>query len=326
MTEIVADILTLIIAVGLTLAGILIILIWKKDLTRKVSYLRLFIQVASLIGIFYSFTMSLWLSLFLIAIFVSTIFSGRFFCGWICPFGLYMDLIAMLRTKLGIRYWNLPDKLNRYLHKLRYIIAAVILVSPLLLGALEITPQSSIYALFLREDFRPLNILLSPLEPLIVPWSGVIAPTGLYDWSFSYPYVRDIMFYINSPPFTEIIIYVFIGLTLASTFMVRRFWCRFCPTGISIAALNRFNAFKRIPLLQINKVEEKCTKCGICKRVCPVQVTEVYDEKGGDVNTSMCLNCMRCVEMCPYEGCLKITFAGKTAFKSRNWLEPAKTE
>lgn len=326
MSEIVADVLTLIMAVGLTLAGILVILIWKKNLTRKVSYLRLFIQVASLVGIFYSFTMSLWLSMFLIAIFVATIFSGRFFCGWICPFGLYMDLIAMLRKKLGVRYWNLPDNINKYLHGLRYVIAAVILISPLFLGALEITPQSGIYALFLREDFRPLNILLSPLEPLIVPWSGVIAPAGLYDWSFSYPYARDIMAYINSPPFTSIIIYIFIALTLASTFTMRRFWCRFCPTGISIGALNRFKVFEKIPLLRLNKVEEKCTKCGICKRVCPVQVTEVYDQKGGDIHTSMCLNCMRCVEMCPYEGCLKVNFAGKTAFKSRNWLEPAKTE
>lgn len=326
MSEIVADVLTLIMAVGLTLAGILVILIWKKNLTRKVSYLRLFIQVASLVGIFYSFTMSLWLSMFLIAIFVATIFSGRFFCGWICPFGLYMDLIAMLRKKLGVRYWNLPDNINKYLHGLRYVIAAVILISPLFLGALEITPQSGIYALFLREDFRPLNILLSPLEPLIVPWSGVIAPAGLYDWSFSYPYARDIIAYINSPPFTSIIIYIFIALTLASTFTMRRFWCRFCPTGISIGALNRFKVFEKIPLLRLNKVEEKCTKCGICKRVCPVQVTEVYNQKGGDIHTSMCLNCMRCVEMCPYEGCLKVNFAGKTAFKSRNWLEPAKTE
>jgi hypothetical protein len=33
---------------------------------------------------------------------------------------------------------------------------------------------------------------------------------------------------------------------------------------------------------------------------------------------------MRCVEMCPYEGCLKVNFANKTLVKSRNWLEPSK--
>jgi ferredoxin len=68
-------------------------------------------------------------------------------------------------------------------------------------------------------------------------------------------------------------------------------------------------------------VEEKCTKCGICKRVCPTQVTEVYDKKGGDVTTSNCIMCLRCVEMCPYEDALRLKAAGKTVVKSRDWLK-----
>jgi ferredoxin-type protein NapH len=324
--ELVGALLAAMVAVGIALAGILVILIWKKDRTRKLSYLRLFIQIVSLVGIFYSFTMPLWLSVFVIVILLATFASGRLFCGWICPFGLYMDLIALLRKKLGVRYWTLPDKFNVALQKLRYVIAAVILVSPLLLGALTITPISGIQALYLRGPYRPLDILLSPLEPLLVPFTGIIANLGFIPWSVSYPYARDIMFYIDIPRVTSIIVYVFIGLTLASTFMFRRFWCRFCPTGISVAAANRFKALKWMPMLHINKVEEKCTKCGICKRVCPVQVTDVYEQKGGDIKTSICLNCLRCVEMCPYEGCLKLNLANKTVFKSRNWLEPSINE
>ncbi len=314
------------VAVGLALAGILVILIWKKDRTRKLSYLRIFIQVVSLVGVFYSFTMALWLSIFFLVILTATLFSGRFFCGWICPFGFYMDLIALLRKKIGIRYWTLPERVNGILHKLRYVIAAIILISPLFLGVLSVAPQSQIQAEFLRGPFRPIDIFLSPLEPLIVPFAGSVAGLGFIGWSISYPYARDIIYYINVPLLTSIIIYVFIALTLAGTFMFRRFWCRFCPTGISLAAANRFKAFKWAPLLHINKTEEKCTKCGICKRVCPVQVTDVYEQKGGDIATSVCLNCMRCIEMCPYEGCLKMNLAGKTIFKSRNWLEPSNSE
>jgi len=310
-------------AVGLALAGILVILIWKKDRTRKVSYLRLLIQIVSLVGIFYSFTIAVWLSVFLIVILVATMFTGRFFCGWICPYGFYMDVIALLRKALRVRYWNLPESVNEALHKLRYVIAAVILVSPLFLGALAISDVSGTQALYLRGPYKSLNIMLSPLEPLIVPWAGSVATLSFIDWSFSYPYARDIMFYINIPFVTSVIVYVFIGLSLAGTFMYRRFWCRFCPTGISIAAVNKFKTFKWMPLLHINKTEEKCTKCGICKRVCPVQVVDVYEQKGGDIATSVCLNCMRCVEMCPYEGCLKMTLAGKTIFQSRNWLQPS---
>jgi formate hydrogenlyase subunit 6/NADH:ubiquinone oxidoreductase subunit I len=72
--------------------------------------------------------------------------------------------------------------------------------------------------------------------------------------------------------------------------------------------------------VRLNKVEEKCTKCGICKRVCPTQVKEVYEQKSGDVASSQCIYCLRCVEMCPSEDCLQFKFAGKTVCKSRNWL------
>jgi ferredoxin-type protein NapH len=314
------------IAVGLALSGILVILIWKKDRTRKVSYLRVFIQTFSLVAIFYSFTLSLWLSIFLIVILVATLFSGRFFCGWICPFGFYMDLVALFRKALKVRYWILPEKINKTLQNLRYVIAAILLLAPLFLGGLNIGPASSIQVLFLSGPYRPINVMLSPIEPLIVPFTGSIANLGFIEWSLSYPYARDIMFYINIPVLTSILVYFFVAATLVSTFMFRRFWCRFCPTGISLAAANRFKAIEWAPLLRINKTEEKCTKCGICKRVCPVQVTNVYEQKGGEIMTSVCLNCMRCVEMCPYDGCLKMKLAGKTVFKSRNWLEPSKIE
>jgi len=47
----------------------------------------------------------------------------------------------------------------------------------------------------------------------------------------------------------------------------------------------------------------------------------MYEKKGGDVTESRCMLCARCVEICPYEGALKMTFAGRTLAKSRNWLD-----
>jgi formate hydrogenlyase subunit 6/NADH:ubiquinone oxidoreductase subunit I len=113
---------------------------------------------------------------------------------------------------------------------------------------------------------------------------------------------------------------------LVSSFAVRRFWCRFCPTGSSIGVVNRIRGLKWVPLLHLDKDEGKCTKCGICKRVCPVQVTEVYERKGGTIKTSMCMLCLRCVEMCPSEDALIVKLASETVFGSRNWLEPSKGE
>jgi len=320
--EILGDILIGIIAGGIVLAGILVILIWIKDQTKKISYLRFLIQIVSVIAIFSTLiTLAKWPSLVFGAIVVMTIFFGRFFCGWICPFGLYMDLITLLRKACKIRYWNLSEKVNKYLHKLRYVIVAFILILPFLLGALDPNIWNSF--LLFHGPFKDLTIVfLGPLEPLIKPGTGAI---GFNGYSVSYPYIRGIMDY-SSGIFIPINVLAFTAVTVISAFMVRRFWCRFCPTAVSIAAIDRFKRSKWVPFLHIYKVEEKCTKCGICKRVCPVQVTDVYEQKGGEITTSMCMLCFRCVEMCPYEGCLKVNLGGKTVFKSRNWLEPSTIE
>lgn len=307
---------------GLALAGILGILIWKKNLATKVTYLRLLIQGVAVVAIFYLYTYPLWLLLMLSIILLMTFVLGRFFCGWLCPFGLYMDLVTMLRKVFKVRYRSLPEKLNRALHKLRYFVLVFFLILPFLLGSID--PGLWSLALFLAGPFRPMSVLLGPLEPLIIPWKGGIE---LYGINISYPYVTDIIHHSGGISlFSWILVIVFVGLTVAGSFMVRRFWCRFCPTGASLAIINRFKAFRGVPALYIDKEEEKCTKCGICKRVCPVQVTEVYEQKGGKIKTSMCMLCCRCVEMCPYEDCLKVKFAGKTAFKSRNWLKPSESE
>jgi ferredoxin-type protein NapH len=318
--EIIGEILRLTVFAGLSLAGILVILIWKKDLTRKVSYLRIFIQMVSMVAFFYLFTYPIWLLLMLGVILIMTLVLGRFFCGWFCPFGFYMDLITELRKAFKIRYRNLPEKLNRSLHKLRYALLVVFLILPFILSPID--PQLWPLALFFIGPFKPLRILLGPLIPLIVPWKELIV---IGELNISYPYLQDIIDY-SSGNFISINVFVFIILTVIGSFIFRRFWCRFCPTGASIAIVNRFRGFKWTPVLHLDKDEEKCPKCGICKRVCPVQVTEVYEQKGGKIMTSMCMLCLRCVEMCPYEGCLKVKVGRKTVFESRNWLEPSTTE
>lgn len=314
--ELLAELLRWIIAGTLLGAGLFVIQIWVHDKTRRISILRIFIQTVSLVAIYYLFTMVLWFLVILLIIIFSTIFLGRFFCGWICPFGLYMDLITIFRKTIKRRYFSLPDKFNSFLNKLRYLIFGIILAIPFFSG--PIFSQSWQLALFFVGSFKPLSLLLGPLEPLIVPGTGALVINGL---NLTYPYVRDVIFY-SSDFFIQFNSILFVILTLLGAFIIRRIWCRFCPLGLSFVILNRLRGFKWIPLLHITKSEEKCTKCGICKRVCPPQVNEVYENKSGNVSTSMCVHCFRCVEMCPYEDCLKVNMFGKTILNSRNWLEP----
>jgi polyferredoxin len=327
--ELIGEILKLTVLAGLAIAGILVILIWKKGLATKVTYLRFLIQVVAMVAVFYLFTYPVWQLIVLIVILVMPIVLGRFFCGWLCPFGLYMDAITLIRKAFKVRYRNLPEKLNKFLHNFRYMLLLFFLIIPFILSLIDPPPSldsATLMALLFAGPFRPLGVLLGPVIPLIVPWVGPLEIGGVY---FSYPYVQEVIFYSNgvfSEVFATITALIFVALTVVGSFFVRRVWCRFCPTGSSIAILNRLKGFKWAPVLHLDKDEEKCTKCGICKRVCPVQVTEVYEQKGGKIMTSMCMLCTRCVEMCPYEDCLKVKLGGKTIFKSRNWLEPAEVE
>jgi len=328
--ELIGEILKLTVLAGLAIAGILVILIWKKGLATKVTYLRFLIQVVAMVAVFYLFTYPIWQLIVLIVILVMPIVLGRFFCGWLCPFGLYMDAITLIRKAFKVRYRNLPDKLNKFLHNFRYVLLLFFLIVPFILSLIDPPPSldsATLMALLFAGPFRPLGVLLGPVIPLIVPWAGPLEIGGVY---FSYPYVQEVIFYSNGVFSEEIFVtitaLIFVALTVVGSFFVRRVWCRFCPTGSSIAILNRLKGFKWAPVLHLDKDEEKCTKCGICKRVCPVQVTEVYEQKGGKIMTSMCMLCTRCVEMCPYEDCLKVKLGGKTIFRSRNWLEPAEVE
>lgn len=317
--ELVGVILRWIIGSSLVIAGLLAIHLWVKSKTRRISLLRVLIQLVSLFAIYYILSNVFWPLGILILILGSTLFLGRFFCGWICPFGLYMDLVTIFRKTIKVRYLSLPEKFNRFLNILRYALFSLFLAIPFFIAPLH--SQSLQLALFFAGPFKHLTILLGPLEPLIIPEIGALVLEGL---NLSYPYVRDVIFY-SGDFFAQYNAILFLTLTLLGSFLVRRVWCRFCPLGLSFTIINKVRGFRWIPFLHLDKSEEKCTKCGICKRVCPTQVTKVYETKGGNVSTSICIHCFRCVEMCPYKGCLKVKAAGKTALSSRDWLKPSET-
>ena len=262
---------------------------------------------------------------------VASIILGRAFCGWLCPFGLYQDLLTRVRKSARLRHLSFSDKNSAKLGQSRYIIIAVFMILSVIFASSQIfgtqlIPGTNIGGPEGTEAGIVSNInepfcLVCPARPLCIL---VEVGIGQMNWS----YISQIAygpFWITGFYLTSINLAVLIVVTILAL-AYRRLWCRICPLGAITALFSSFTPFKQIALTKLQKDEHKCTKCGVCKRVCPTQATAMFDQKGGDVTESRCMLCARCVEICPYEGALKLTFAGKTLMTSRNWLQENKPE
>jgi ferredoxin-type protein NapH len=250
-------------------------------------------------------------------IIIAAIILGRFFCGWVCPFGLYIDIMTRFRKALKIKHRVISDKFNERFHQLSYVILVLLILLSVIFAAGAYSGSipgaekgGEVYTYYSAPFCQ-----VCPMKPLCV-LSDVSVGLMRTEWAVENTTGQfyQIGFYLTS---TNLII---LGAVTAAAFFFRRSWCRICPLGALLALFNRFRPFRWLSGVRLHKIEEKCTKCGICKRVCPTQMNEVYEEKSGDVATSQCIYCLRCVEMCPNEDCLQFKFAGKTLCRSRNWL------
>ncbi len=261
---------------------------------------------------------------------VAALILGRFFCGWLCPIGLYQDVLTRIRKSTRLRHLSFSDKTNVKLGQSRFIIIAVFMILSVIFASYAIFgaelipgtrpggPEGTEAGIvgYLNEPF----CLVCPARPLC---SLIECATG----SMKYSYISQITYgplWISGGYISSINLIVLAVVTILAL-VYRRFWCRICPLGGLTALFSTFTPFKQIALTKLEKNEHKCTKCGICKRVCPTQATAMYEKKGGDVTESRCMLCARCVEICPYDEALKITFARKTIVKSRNWLPENKS-
>jgi polyferredoxin len=103
------------------------------------------------------------------------------------------------------------------------------------------------------------------------------------------------------------------GFFLFMCFPIRRFWCHICPAGAMMALLNKHC------LIHLKKDHSKCTHCGVCARVCPMEIRKVWREREKEnVTMPECVHCYRCVESCPEDGCLGVSVYGKVVLESKS--------
>lgn len=86
----------------------------------------------------------------------------------------------------------------------------------------------------------------------------------------------------------------FVAALTVLVFFKKRFFCtNICPVGAVLGLVSRFSLFK----IRFNC--ERCTKCGLCAKVCPC---DAIDVKNQTVDSKTCIGCFKCLGQCKYDG------------------------
>lgn len=179
---------------------------------------------------------------------------GRTICGFLCPFGLFQDLLYKIKTPKVKK-----SRVTRIFSYLKYVLLAVFVVCmPLMFG-------------FGAEKFKvptfckyicPAGTLGGAVGLLVHPenagFYGMLG--GLFSWKML----------------------VLVAVITASVFFYR-FFCRFlCPLGAF------YGLFNRIALLGIKLDRNKCTDCGLCISHCKMDIAHVGDHEC--INCGECID------------------------------------
>ena len=190
-----------------------------------------------------------------------TILLGRFFCGWVCPFGSLHQFVGWAGRR-GRKHAE-RVALNQYrgAQVLKYYLLAALL-------------SAAAGGLFAASSLQ--TGLLDPIPLLhrsvnLVLLSAVGAAGGstrvcVAGWTIA------------------LLLFAAVLLNL----WIPRFYCRFvCPLGALFGLLARWTPWR------VGKRQGECTQCELCENNC-----EGACDPFGKIRTSECLLCMNCLKAC----------------------------
>ncbi|MBD3267482.1 4Fe-4S binding protein [bacterium] len=239
------------------------------------------------------------LLLALITLAVTFIF-GRWFCGWVCPFGVIHNLLTSMRTrKLKDRIASAaytPTQKIKYYILIFCVLAAVAGFNAI--GWLD--PFSFLYRSLAVAVYPALSNGIGDIfswmydtEPVFlgINWLNVTEP--------GYDFMREHFLPIEQPYYAGSLLIgvLFIVIVLLNLYKAR-FWCRYiCPLGALLGVVGKN------PLFRFEKDLESCNQCRLCVENC---------QGGAEPHTltewkpSECFYCWNCVPACPHNS---ITFS-----------------
>ncbi len=195
-----------------------------------------------------------------LVVLVPTLFLGRFFCNWVCPYGSLHQFMGWLFRRISPKD---TIQLNRYgsVQGVKYYVLAAMLVAAAF-GSLQVgllDPICLVYRSFTGAVLPAMNM---PTEALF----------GDYKMHHGAWLIGFLLF----------------GL-VAMNLVIPRFFCRvLCPLGALLGVLSRFAWWR------IERDPVKCTDCDLCLLNC-----EGASDPHTRLRMSECFVCFNCIDDCP---------------------------
>jgi len=161
---------------------------------------------------------------------------GRFVCGWLCPFGLFQDLLH--KIPFPEKRKRMPGHSMLKYGKYVVLIGLVMTGSAFLWGGYVKVPAFCKY-------LCPSGTLMGAIPLLSTNEDLASLVGGLFGWKLG----------------------ILIVLVLLAVWVYRPFCQYLCPLGAIYGWFNRYS------LVQIQWQKEACTLCMACQKSCPVNLS-----------------------------------------------------
>lgn len=225
------------------------------------------------------------LPLFLLSLvpLVLTFVLGRFFCGWVCPFGAVNQFFSWLFKKSKKEKKGVDKKLL----KLKYIMLILVVISALVGSHYGgwLDPFSLLTRSVTTIVNPSVNYLLEESLKKGAEDEGIVAK-GLKPF---YNFSRKNILTVKQRAYDQTFIIggIFFFLLFLNLYK-RRFFCNYlCPLGALYGLAAKFSLFNLKP-------DEKCISCKACARNCTYNGSPFEDYM-----KSECVVCFNCVGDCP---------------------------
>lgn len=215
-------------------------------------------------------------------------FLNKAFCGWVCPLGTVQELLFRIGRRLGRPLNRFKQENVGRVRPVKWLMLLVLVLAlPTMAGMGVVGNELGDPFCQVCPSRLATTLLTADTEQIAVRTSTNV--------NFFLGALGNAMF----------------GFIIIAALAVRQPFCRICP-------LLSWNALfqKLSPMRLVKKQYDKCEKCGVCEKACPMDIHEIGSEHGNKAFHEECTLCGRCAEFCPDDDVIQIRFFGIKLFGS----------